>query len=124
MKITGLSFAVIGLTDDNDIANKREVALETLPITFDRGIGFYKGLKEHVAIVWNVGTRVESFLTSLGFEWGEESILVVDANREAYIVTCIDGKSTRVGPWRRVWGSEVENFDAWTQYEGNYYVAG
>jgi hypothetical protein len=90
---------------------------------FARVVGCYRG-KEEAAFIVLLDREDTGFpeLTRLARRWGQESILHVDANRNAVLHFIrhetggpdVNGQTQKLGVWRAVTEAAARALDAWT----------
>ena len=99
--------------------------LDFAPVT-----GSYQGATESLFIVLDDADAHGDTLAQLARRYGQESILAVDANRNAeliYINQGIGGNDTLraepIGRWAAISAERAPEFDGWTlDARGNYYT--
>jgi len=89
--------------------------------------GCYKKRKEPALVVVDEtpgNDQCEKDVLRLARQYGQESVLAIDATRHASLIYCEDEKRESLGEWRAVPQSVAKARDAYTRRAGVYYVAG
>lgn len=110
-------------SDRNDTLERqlRALGYATLQVN-----GAYKGVTEPAVLVVDLTAWSPACFDSvlrLGRQYGQESILAVDANRKASLVYCEGGELQPLGHWHMVSKAVAMKSDAYTERQGIYYVA-
>jgi len=84
------------------------------------GVGAYKGVKEVCYIVGGGQERLE-LVMNLAYMDGQESILSVE-NGQA-LLHYINGNVAQLGTWKNVPYHYATKCEAYTLFDGNYFVA-
>lgn len=98
--------------------------LRSLGFAVDNVTGCYKGQTEPSLIVipWpDYNSAAEADVLRLARVWGQESVLAVDANRQATLLYA-DGTREPLGAFVPAAESKALKHDAWTERNGRYYV--
>lgn len=106
-----------------------ERQLRARNLDFKQVDGVYKGTRETSYVVLTPTTGDEQNAISLARRYGQESVLLVDANRYATLVFLNPGQGgphikelKGVGHWRATDRTEAETQDSYTQDGEAYYV--
>ena len=98
-------------------SHKLATTLGEMGFGFKHVQGMYKGSREASFLVVIHGPDELSAILNLGFDFGQESILYADQDRNAKLIYC-DGHDTEpLGVLQRV--ESVEGLDAWTHDPGD-----
>lgn len=103
---------------------RRQIAAQNLSTTEVRGA--YNGQTEPALLVLDAQPDrgdTERTLLRLARQYGQESILAVDANRQATLVFT-DGRRVFLGGFREVTAKQAARAPGYTERAGRYWVAG
>lgn len=87
--------------------------------------GCYKGNRERSILIIDdapSNSLCESAVMRLARQYEQESVLAVDANRQARLIYCDDRSFESIGQWRGVSKKTAEHSDAYTERAGQYYT--
>ena len=102
--------------------SRAKAVLKKRGIPYFKAIGCYKGQQEPAFVLQDVADNL-AIVQKLATWYKQESILLIDANRQARLET-VDGELIEsLGQFRETRKGIAEQRDSWTECHGRYWIA-
>lgn len=122
-------FSLKGLNSNTDCSaykSKIEAILKAHSIDFKHVLGSYKNtLESSIVAIVDTDLKLDK-VRSLAFQDDQESILIVDESRRAYLeyneICTLEFKIEPIGNFRHVQVEDIKDFENWTLDGTDYYT--
>ncbi len=105
---------------NNNALQAAEIELAANGIPYFSALGFYKGNQEPVFVLQDVADNLKTVRKIARWN-GQESILLIDANRRARLETVDGDLIGALGQFCEITETESKQVDAWTLCDGRYF---